>query len=201
MAQTQPETKSRRGIFIWIFAAALTVSSMSPHDRLTWWLEVTPGILIALALIASRRSFVFSDLVYLVLLIHGLVLVIGGHYTYAEVPYSSWLSFGGSRNNFDKIGHFFQGFTPVLAGAEFFLRRQIVKDRPWLFLLLFLGAAGISAIYEIIEWLAAELLGSSAESFLGTQGYQWDTQSDMLMACIGAATALAISAVRRPVRI
>ena len=174
--------------FLGVFITGLALSAISPHDRLTWWLEVIPGIVIAAGLSVTSRRFQFSTFLYSVFLIHGLILVTGGHFTYAEVPFFNW----GARNNFDKIGHFFQGLTPALAGREFFLRRNIFGDCGWLTLLLFLSAAGISATYEIIEWLAAEILGSDAESFLGTQGYQWDTQTDMLCACLGAAAALII---------
>lgn len=186
----QTSTKlSTPGLFLIAFIVLLFLSGLSPHDQLTWWLEVAPAIIIAIGLVLTRNKFRFSNFVYAVLLVHALVLITGGHFTYAEVP--GFRLFGG-RNSFDKIGHFLQGFTPALVGREFLVRREIIDDSGWLKLLLFLGAAGISALYEIIEWTAAVILGSGAEAFLGTQGYVWDTQSDMLFACIGASTALMV---------
>jgi putative membrane protein len=186
----QTSTKlSTPGLLLAAFVFFLALSGISPHDRLTWWLEVAPAISIAVGLVLTHNKFRFSNFVYVILLVHALVLIIGGHFTYAEVP--GFRLFGG-RNSFDKIGHFLQGFTPALVGREFFVRRGIINDIGWLKLLLFLGAAGVSALYEIIEWTAAVILGAGAEAFLGTQGYVWDTQSDMLFACIGALTALIV---------
>lgn len=181
-------------VLAWLVAyfAVLAWSAVNPHDRLTWWLEVVPA-LVALALLAvTRRSFPLTPLVYVLILCHCIILMVGGHYTYAEVPAGDWLRdlVGGSRNNYDKLGHFAQGFVPAMVAREVLVRLKVVQRRGWLGFLVVCFCLAFSAFYELIEWWAALLSATAAESFLGTQGYVWDTQSDMLWALVGAVSAL-----------
>ncbi len=143
-------------------------------------------------LLATRRSFPLTPLTYALILFHCIILMVGGHYTYAEVPLFDWLSdwFDLGRNNYDKLGHFAQGFVPAIVAREILLRKQVVTGKAWLAFLIVSVCLAISAFYELIEWWVAILSGESAEAFLGTQGYIWDTQSDMLYALIGAIMAL-----------
>ena len=170
------------------FLAGLILSGIHPHDYFTWILEVFPAILGTMVLIATFKKFRFTDLTYIFIVIHCYILFVGGHYTYAEVPLFDWIKevFHQSRNNYDKVGHFAQGFIPAMIVRELFVRKQVVKPGAWLSFLTVCVCATISVFYEFLEWLVALLSGQSAESFLGTQGYVWDTQSDMLYACIGA---------------
>lgn len=141
------------------------------------------------ALATTRRKFIFTPLVYGLILIHCLILMIGGHYTYAEVPFFDNL-LSMERNNYDKLGHLAQGFIPAMVAREILVRNQIVKGRWWLILFVISFCLGFSAFYELIEWWVALLSGENAEAFLGTQGYEWDTQSDMGFALMGAISAL-----------
>jgi len=171
-------------VFIW--------SAINPHDYFTWFLEVLP-VLLGLALLAvTRRRFTFTPLVYWLIWLHMMVLMVGSHYTYAEVPLFEWLKpvFGWNRNNYDKVGHFMQGFGPVLVIREIFIREGVVARTGWLPAILIFVILGASAAYELIEWGAAVATGSLGDSFLGTQGYIWDTQSDMLMCLVGSIMAL-----------
>ena len=146
--------------------------------------------MIGLALMAlTYRRFPLTKLLYTAILLHCIVLMVGGHYTYAEVPLFDGL-FGAERNNYDKLGHFFQGFVPALLAREILIRKQVVNGRLWLALFTVSICLAFSAFYELIEWWVAMASGSGAEDFLGTQGYEWDTQSDMLMALIGALSAV-----------
>jgi putative membrane protein len=175
-----------------VFFGVLAWSAVGPADRLTWWLEVLPA-LAALALLAfTRRSFPLTPLLYGLILVHSVILMVGGHYTYAEVPAGDWLRglIGGERNNYDKLGHFAQGFVPAIAVREVLARLAVVRRRGWLGFIVVCICLAFSAFYELIEWWAALLSASAAESFLGTQGYVWDTQSDMLWALVGAVSAL-----------
>ncbi|MBC7447459.1 MAG: DUF2238 domain-containing protein [Hymenobacteraceae bacterium] len=176
------------------WAAALVWSAIRPHDYFTWFLEVVPGVIGALVLLATFRHFRFTRLTYTVVLLHCVVLFVGGHYTYAEVPAFAWIqeTFGHSRNNYDKVGHFMQGFGPALVAREVYARRGIVKPGRWLAFLTVCTCMAISALYELIEWAVAVSSGEGAEAFLGTQGYEWDTQSDMLYATIGALIAVGL---------
>jgi len=174
-------------ILVILFVIGLAISGINPHDYFTWILEVFPGIIGFIILITTFKKFRFSYLVYVLILLHSYILFVGGHYTYAEVPLFDWIRdvFHQSRNNFDKLGHFAQGFVPAMIVRELFIRLEIVKKR-WLSFLTICVCLSISVLYEFLEWFVAIVSGQSAESFLGTQGYVWDTQSDMLYALIGA---------------
>ena len=169
-------------VFLW--------SAIGPRDYFTWILEVSPAV-IALALLwFSYQSFRLTGLVYVLILLHCIVLMVGGHYTYAEVPLFSPEMLGGERNNYDKIGHFMQGLVPAIVAQEILLRLQVVNSKRWMEFFVVLMCLAFSALYEMIEWGVAVLSGTSADAFLGTQGYVWDTQSDMGWALAGAITAL-----------
>jgi putative membrane protein len=172
---------------------ALAVSAYRVDDGFTWVLEVFPAILGIAALVWTYRRFPLTDLLYFLIFLHSLILMAGGHYTYAKVPLGFWLqdAFHFSRNHYDRIGHFAQGFVPAMIARELLLRQSVVRGSGWLALIIVLLCLGISAIYELIEWWTAELSGSAADAFLGTQGDPWDTQKDMFMAGIGASAALA----------
>lgn len=172
-----------------IFLAVLIWSGINPKDYLTWSLEVLPAVLGAVLLASTYRSFRLTSLLYVLILLHCIVLIVGGHYTYAEVPLFDGL-FGAQRNNYDKLGHFFQGFVPALIAREILIRKCVVNSKWWLNLFVVSIALAFSAFYELIEWWVALLSGEGADAFLGTQGYIWDTQSDMAMALIGAICAL-----------
>jgi putative membrane protein len=175
-----------------IFCAVLAWSAWNPHDYPTWWLEVAPALIALAVLAATRRLFPLTPLVYWLILVHAVVLMIGGHYTYAEVPLGDWVQAwtGGDRNNYDKLGHLAQGFVPAIVIREILVRNDVVARAGWLFLIVVSLCLSISALYELIEWWVALLSREAADSFLGTQGYVWDTQSDMFMALIGAVAAL-----------
>ncbi len=181
-------------ILIWVsvFLSVMIWSAIEPADRLTWWMEVIPAMLGFIILWMTRKRFPLTGLVYVLILIHAVILMVGGHFTYAEVPVGDWLRdlTGGDRNNYDKLGHFAQGFIPVMIAREIMIRNQVVAVRGWLTFLLLCVVLAISAFYELIEWWAALLSGEAADAFLGTQGYAWDTQSDMLWALCGAVVAL-----------
>lgn len=175
-----------------IFAAILIWSAWQPHDRFTWYLEVAPAVIGAIILCLTRKTYPLTPLVYLLILAHAAILMVGGHYTYAEVPLfdtiAQWT--GSTRNNFDKLGHFAQGFVPAMIAREVIIRAKAVNSTRWLHFFVVCFCLALSAAYELIEWLVAVLSGSSAEAFLGTQGYVWDTQTDMAMALVGAILAL-----------
>lgn len=167
-------------------------SGWRPYDRATWWLETAPGIIGAILLIVTYSRFRFTTLVYTLIALHIMLLCIGGHYTYARVPFFAWLEpyFGWHRNQFDRLGHFAQGFVPALIARELFIRLRVVNSSGWRFSIIVLICMGISALYELLEWAAALVGGSASDAFLGTQGDVWDTQKDMFMALIGAVCAL-----------
>jgi putative membrane protein len=179
-------------LWLLVFAAVLTWSAINPADYFTWFLEVLPAIIGLLVLLATRKSFPLTPLVYVLILVHCIILMVGGHYTYAEVPLFDWIrdSFGLARNNYDKVGHFAQGFVPAMVAREVLIRKKVVLVRSWLAFLVVCFCLAFSAFYELIEWAVALASGESAEAFLGTQGYIWDTQSDMGYALIGAVSAL-----------
>lgn len=181
-------------ILVWlaIFFSVLTWSAINPAERATWWLEVIPALVGLGLLIYTRRSFPLTPLCYWLILIHSIILMVGGHYTYAEVPLGDWVAqlLGGERNNYDKLGHLAQGLVPAIIAREILIRRQVVHGRGWLSYLVISIVLAFSAFYELIEWWAALLSEAAAESFLGTQGYVWDTQSDMLYALVGVVSAL-----------
>jgi putative membrane protein len=179
-------------LWLSLFFGALLWSGFEPKDQFTWFLEVIPAI-VALAIMAiSQSRFPLTPLLYQLILVHSIILMIGGHYTYAEVPAFDTLAelFNWHRNHYDKLGHLAQGFVPAIAARELLIRHHVIEKPRWLAVIIVLICLGISALYELIEWWVAELTGESAEAFLGTQGYVWDTQSDMAMAMIGAILAL-----------
>ncbi|MBI4809819.1 MAG: DUF2238 domain-containing protein [Nitrosomonadales bacterium] len=169
----------------------LALTAIHPHDYPTWWMEVAPIFIAVPILIATYRNYTLTPLLYRLLFLHALILMVGGHYTYAEVPLGYWMQdwFGFARNNYDKIGHLAQGFIPAMLFRELLLRSSPLKQGKLLFTLVTASCLAVSAVYELIEWGAAEMMGQGADAFLGTQGYAWDTQSDMLMALIGAIVA------------
>ena len=177
--------------YLWLAAyfAILIWSGIEPKDYFTWMLEVTPAIAGLILLAATYRSFRLTPILYFLILAHCIVLMIGGHYTYAEVPLFDNL-FGAQRNNYDKLGHFFQGFVPALLAREILIRKRIVNGRRWRDFVVVSICLAFSAFYELIEWWVALSSGLEAEAFLGTQGYAWDTQSDMGFALTGAICAL-----------
>lgn len=175
-----------------IWAMALIASGIAPYDRLTWFMEVLPVLIAAPILIATRDRLPLTSLVYVLVTIHGLILIYGGAYTYARVPAGFWLQdlLGFARNPYDRIGHLAQGFVPAMVARELLLRVFRVEGRKTVFFLAVCIALAISAFYELIEWWAALVMGGSAEEFLGTQGDVWDTQWDMFLALTGAILAL-----------
>ncbi|MCK5812604.1 MAG: DUF2238 domain-containing protein [Cocleimonas sp.] len=175
-----------------IFFAVLLWSAIYPHDYFTWFLEVIPALLGFMVLLLTRNSFPLTPLVYVLILIHCLVLMVGGHYTYAEVPLFDWIkeALNLERNNYDKVGHFVQGFVPAMIARELLIRKRVINGHYWLFFIVTCFVLAFSAFYELIEWWVAIYSGEDAEAFLGTQGYIWDTQSDMAMALLGAIVAL-----------
>jgi putative membrane protein len=172
---------------------ALAVSGWRPYDRITWLMEVAPVLLALPILIWTRDSYRLTMLVYVLIFLHALVLILGGAYTYARVPLGNWVQdlFGLARNPYDKLGHFMQGFVPAMIAREILLRGGFVRGRRMTAFLCICVALAISAVYELVEWWAALALGQGADEFLGTQGDEWDTQSDMFLALIGASAALA----------
>ena len=178
-------------ILLAIWLVVLGWSAVRPHDYFTWFLEVVPALVGVAVLVATAGRFRFTPLTYSVILLHCLVLFVGGHYTYAEVPAFAWLKdvLHQSRNNYDKVGHFMQGFGPALIAREVYLRRGVVRPGGWLAFLTVCTSMAISCFYELIEWWTALASGEAAEAFLGTQGDVWDTQWDMFCALIGAITA------------
>ena len=178
-------------ILIVIFLAVLIWSAINPHDRFTWFLEVLPAIIALPILWFSYQRFPLTPLLYGLILIHAVILMVGGHYTYAEVPWFNWLRdyFDLSRNYYDRLGHFAQGFIPAIIAREILLRKQVVTQGAWLFFIVCCICLSISAFYELIEWWVAVSTGEAAEAFLGTQGDIWDTQWDMFIALIGAIAA------------
>jgi putative membrane protein len=180
-----------RTTLLLIFLVALAWSAVRPHDWFTWVLEVFPAVIGAVLLIATRKRFPLTPLLYVLLFIHAVILVVGGHYTYALVPFGFWMrdAFGFARNHYDRIGHFAQGFVPALVAREILLRFGVVRGRGWLFTIVVSICLAISAAYELLEWAVAEASGSKGDSFLGTQGDIWDTQKDMFLALLGAIAA------------
>lgn len=175
-------------VLIFLFIAGLALSAIKPHDYFTWILEVFPAILGLLVLLIMFRRFQFTYLTYVMVLVHCYILFIGGHYTYAQVPAFDWIrdTFHQTRNNYDKLGHFAQGFVPAMIIREIFIRQHIIQKKTWMPFLVVCVCGTISLLYELLEWLVSVSSGSSGDSFLGTQGDVWDTQSDMLFAMIGA---------------
>ena len=167
-------------VFVW--------SGWAPTDRLTWVLEVFPVVLAVPFLLATRRRFPLTLLLYWLVAIHAVILMVGGRYTYAEVPLFNWIRdvLHLARNHYDRLGHFAQGFVPAIIAREVLLRKTPLRRGGWLFFLVTCVCLALSAVYELVEWSAAAATGSAADAFLGTQGDPWDTQKDMLLAGIGA---------------
>jgi putative membrane protein len=176
------------------YFTVLIWSVIEPRDLLTWFLEVLPALVGLALILVTHRRFPLTPLLYQLILVHCVVLMVGGHYTYAEVPLFDWLRpvFGFERNNYDKLGHFLQGLEPAILAREILIRRRVVDGAGWRTLFVLSLCLAFSALYELIEWSVALVSEQAAESFLGTQGYVWDTQSDMAWALFGAVAALAL---------
>lgn len=172
----------------------LVWSAINPLEYFTWFLEVLPAVIGVLVLVFTFKKFQFTNLVYVLVFAHCAILIIGGHYTYAEVPLFDYIqeTFNQTRNNYDKVGHFAQGFVPTMITRELLIRKPVILKSNWLNFIVVCIALAISATYEFIEWGVSLSTGEGGDSFLGTQGYIWDTQSDMLYATIGAIIALII---------
>ncbi len=179
-------------IWLILFFATLIWSGINPKDQFTWFLEVFPAIIGFILMALTYKTFRLTPLLYWLILFHSIILMVGGHYTYAEVPLFEWLkeTFDLTRNNYDKVGHFTQGFVPAIIARELFIRKNIVNRIWWRRYLVVSVCLAFSAFYELIEWLVAILSGEDATAFLGTQGYIWDTQSDMGWALFGSIAAL-----------
>ena len=175
-------------ILLLVVAVGLAWSGLAPYDRTTWWLEIFPILIGAPILVATHRRFPLTPLLYTLLAIHAVILMVGGHYTYARVPLGFWAeeAFGFARNHYDRLGHFAQGFIPAILAREILLRTSPLRPGKWLFVLVAAVCLAFSACYEFFEWAAAVTGGESADAFLGTQGDVWDTQWDMFLALIGA---------------
>ncbi len=182
----------KQAAWITIFLAVLLWSGIGPKDYPTWFLEVFPAVLGGAVLWYTRNTFPLTRLVYVLILFHCIILMVGGHYTYAEVPLFDWLKdeFDLTRNNYDKVGHFVQGFVPAMIAREIVVRHNVFNYTGWRDFFIVCFCLGFSAFYELIEWVVALASDEAADAFLGTQGYVWDTQSDMAYAMIGAILAL-----------
>ena len=189
---TDPRTRTL-SVFAALLLGILVYSGLAPYDRMTWALEVFPAAVALVLMVATYRRFPLTTLLYVCIFVHCLVLILGGVYTYARVPLGFQIAdlLHLTRNPYDKIGHFFQGFVPALVTREILIRGAFVNGRRMRDFLITCVVLAISAFYELIEWWVAVLAGQGADEFLGTQGYAWDTQSDMLLALIGAVVALA----------
>ena len=181
-------------LWIAIFFVVLIWSGINPKDYLTWFLEVVPALLGFVALAVTYKKFRLTNLTYTLILIQCIILMVGGHYTYAEVPLFDWIKdiFALQRNNYDKLGHVAQGFVPAIIAREGFIRKSVIRKISWLNFFVVFFCLALSASYELIEWLVAITAGASSEAFLGTQGYVWDTQTDMAGALVGAVLALVL---------
>ena len=177
-----------------VVLVVLVWSGIQPADRFTWLMEVFPVLIAVPVLLATYRRFRFTRLVYTLMAIHACILMLGGKYTYAQVPLGFWMerTFGFARNHYDRIGHFAQGFVPALIGREILVRLSPLKGSRWLPFVVLAFCMAISALYEFIEWWTALATGSAAEAFLGTQGDPWDTQWDMFLAFVGAISGLVL---------
>ncbi len=181
-------------ILLFIYFAVLTWSAINPKDYFTWFLEVFPALIAFVILAFTYTRFKFTPLVYTLILIHCIILMIGGHYTYAQVPLFDFIKefFNQDRNNYDKIGHIAQGFIPAMITREIIIRNKIITIESWRNFFIVCFCLALSALYELIEWWVAIFANDAADDFLGTQGYIWDTQSDMAWALVGAIFALII---------
>lgn len=182
----------KKYLWILIYLGVLLWSAIKPHDYFTWFLEVFPALIGAFILLVTYNRFRLTPLLYQLILLHCIILMIGGHYTYAEVPFFDTLKeiLNSQRNQYDKLGHLFQGIVPAIIAREILLRYNVVNGNRWLVFIVTCIVLAISAFYELIEWWVALATGESADAFLGTQGYVWDTQSDMGYALLGAIISL-----------
>jgi len=182
-----------QALWITTFGAVLLWSAIQPKDYFIWWLEVLPALAGFAVLAATRKSFPLTRLCYALILVHCIILMVGGHYTYEAVPLFDWLkqALQLPRNNYDKLGHFAQGFVPAIIAREVLIRNRVVRTGAWLSFIVVCFCLALSACYELLEWAVAMFSGASADAFLGTQGYVWDTQSDMALALAGSVIALA----------
>ncbi|MCA8915492.1 MAG: DUF2238 domain-containing protein [Planctomycetes bacterium] len=187
-AKPRPEA----AVLLTLTLIALVVSGIGPRDRATWVMETAPVMMIAPLLVLTYKRFPLTPLLYRLVFIHACILMLGGHYTYAEVPLGFWVrdALGLDRNHYDRLGHLAQGFVPAIVAREVLLRKSPLKPGAWLFVICVSIPLAFSAFYEMIEWWAAVAMGQGADAFLGTQGDQWDTQWDMFLCMIGAITAL-----------
>jgi putative membrane protein len=195
------DTRGRLGEPGFLLAAVLIVlvwSGIGPADRTTWWMEVAPVLIAAPILVASKPRLPLTPLAYRLFALHAVILMVGGHWTYAEVPLGNWVrdAFGLARNHYDRVGHLAQGFIPAIIAREILLRKTPLRPGRWLFFLVTCICLAISACYEFIEWWAALLGGEAADAFLGTQGDVWDTQWDMFLATVGAIASQLLLARR-----
>lgn len=177
-----------------LYAGVLIWSAIAPKDYFTWFLEVLPALVALPLLVLTRRRFPLTPLAYWLILAHAVILMVGGHYTYAEMPLFDRLRevFHWQRNNYDKVGHFAQGFVPAILAREILLRLGVIRGRGWLAFLVVCFCLALSAAYELVEWGVAVASGDAAVAFLATQGDPWDTQSDMAWALVGALCALGL---------
>jgi putative membrane protein len=178
-------------ILLAAFLAVLVWSLIRPHDYFTWFLESFPALIGIVIVVALRHRFPLTPLLLTLLTIHAIILMVGGHYTYAEVPLGFWMRdlLHTARNDYDRIGHFAQGFVPAIAAREILIRRRVVRGRGWLYFIIVSICLAISAAYELLEWRVSIATGSKGDAFLGTQGDVWDTQEDMATALVGALIA------------
>lgn len=183
-----------RRAWIIIFVAVMVWSAYEPFDYVIWILEVFPALIGAALLWFTRNRFPLTRMTYVLILVHCIILMVGGHYTYAEVPIGDWArdAFGHDRNNYDKLGHLAQGFVPAIIAREIVLRLQVFNFAGWRNFFIACFCLAVAAFYELIEWWTAVLTGESADAFLSLQGYVWDTQADMWTALVGAVVALAV---------
>ncbi len=190
--------RREQSILLALLAVALVASGIGPHERGTWLLEVLPVLIGVPLLLVTGRQFPLTPLTYRLIFVHALILILGGHYTYARVPLGFWLQdlLDLSRNHYDRLGHLAQGFIPAILAREVLLRTSPLEPGRWLFALVTSVCLAFSAFYELVEWWAAVIGGDGAESFLGTQGDVWDTQWDMFLALLGAVAAQLLLARR-----
>lgn len=181
-------------ILITVFSTTLLWSIINPKEGFTCFLEIIPALIGIIILALTFKKFRFTNFTYTLILIHCIILFIGGHYTYAEVPFFDYIKeiFHQSRNNYDKVGHFTQGFVPAMIIRELFIRKKVIANQSFFNFIIVSICLAISAAYEWIEWFVSVATGDSGDAFLGTQGYVWDTQSDMLFATIGSIVALSM---------
>ena len=181
-------------IWLFIYSIVFIWSLINSKDLFTWFLEVLPAMIVLIVLVRTYKNFKLTTLVYTLILIHCIILMVGGHYTYASVPLFDFLKdfLNQDRNNFDKLGHFAQGFIPAMVAREIIIRKSIITIESWRNFFIIFFCLGFSAFYELIEWWVALLSNEASNDFLGTQGYIWDTQSDMAWALFGAIFALIV---------